>query len=70
VAKLGEFHLLGDYLHTLVSVLKITEVAQNFGYLFSRCQLRIRQKNCLASFWATFSKTHLVTLVPWLFGVV
>jgi hypothetical protein len=52
-------------LFTLGSLLKITEVAHFFGYLFPQLRLCIDflQKTGLASFWAIFSQTHLVTLL-------
>jgi hypothetical protein len=50
-------------LFTLSSVFKIKEVAQIFGLLFPRCQLCINfDKKGWATFWATFSQAHLVTL--------
>jgi hypothetical protein len=46
-------------------VLKITEAAQNFGLLFPHSSgfISILTKMAWATFWATFSPTHPVTLV-------
>jgi hypothetical protein len=59
----ANFCLLGDYFLWVVFV-KITEVAQIIGLRFWRQQTcRIFwQKMDWATFWATLSKTHLVTL--------
>jgi glucose uptake protein GlcU len=53
-------------LFTLRSFSKIIELAQIFGLLFPTYQVKYlftRQKMGLATFWATFSQTHLVTLL-------
>jgi hypothetical protein len=44
--------------------LKIAEVSQIFGLLFTTVPVivLIWTKNGCATFWATFSQTHLVTL--------
>jgi hypothetical protein len=49
----------------LASLLKITEVAQILGLLFSQVPVLylILTKNGWATLWATFSKTHPVTLI-------
>jgi hypothetical protein len=57
---LGEFSPLGR-LFSLASLLKFTEVAQILGLLFPKCQLCINFDKKIV--WATFSKTHLVTLL-------
>jgi hypothetical protein len=62
--RLNEFFTIGS-LFTLGSVLKITEVAQFSGQLISTVQLMYSFWHIWigwATFWATFSKTHLVTL--------
>jgi hypothetical protein len=51
---------------TFGASLKITEVAQLFGLLFSTLKVKqvlILTKITWATFWAFFSKTYLVTLV-------
>jgi hypothetical protein len=58
------FRLSGDYLLWVVFV-KITEVAQKTELLFSK-----ENAWYWATFWATFSQTHLVTLAANLFSVV
>jgi hypothetical protein len=54
------FRLLGRLL-TLGRFLKITKVAQIVEPFLSTA----RQEMGWATFWAIFSKGHLVTLVPW-----
>jgi hypothetical protein len=63
--RLGEFSPNGR-LFTLGSGLKITEVARISGLLFfhGTSYVSISTKKCWATFWATFSQTHLVTLEP------
>jgi hypothetical protein len=46
----------------LGSVLKITEEAEKFWLLFSKAVLILANMGW-ATFWVTFSQTHLVTLV-------
>jgi hypothetical protein len=61
---LGEFSPIGDCSPWVVFV-RITEVAQIIGLLFSTVTdmyVVIFTKMDLATFWATFSKTHLVIL--------
>jgi hypothetical protein len=58
---------IGDCLHTLGIVLKITEVgkATFWATFFPRYQFwMIFEKIGWAIFWATFSETRLVTLSP------
>jgi hypothetical protein len=63
---LGEFSPIGRLFnkHTLGIFLKITKAAQIFGLLFSSGPVMyyFDKKMGWATFWATFSKTHLVTL--------
>jgi hypothetical protein len=59
---LGEISPVGR-LCNLGRVLKFTEIAQMFGLLFSRGTsdgLILTKKHGWATFWATFSQTHLV----------
>jgi hypothetical protein len=63
MTRLGEFLPKGR-LFTLGIFIKITEVAQNCGLLFFFSLLDytlILTKKVLATFWAIFSQTHLVT---------
>jgi hypothetical protein len=50
--------------------MKITEVVHIFGTVYSVVKFmpEFRQKNELGYIWATFSKTHLVTLEGHLFA--
>jgi hypothetical protein len=61
VTGLGDFSPIRRLL-TMRCGLKITEIAQILGLLFQCYQTKMR-KNGWATFWATFSQTHLVTLV-------
>jgi hypothetical protein len=62
---LGEFSPIGR-LFSLASLLKITEVAQILGLPFSKepDMYHFLPSKCWATLWATFSPTHLVTLLP------
>jgi hypothetical protein len=63
VTRLGEFSRIGR-LFILFNVLNITNVWQNFGLLVFTVPVTYSfwQKMGWATFWATFSNTHLVTL--------
>jgi hypothetical protein len=63
VTRLGNFSLLGRSF-SFGSRLKITKVAHNFWLIFFRCKSNalILPKMVWATFWATFSQTHLVAL--------
>jgi hypothetical protein len=65
VTRLDEFCPNGS-LFTLGSGLKITEVAHILELLFSTSPecIALGKKTGWATFWATFSRTHLVTLRP------
>jgi hypothetical protein len=64
VTRLGEFSPIGR-LFSLGSLLKITEVAQHSGLLFSSFQFlyKFRQKMAWVTIWAISSQTHLVTML-------
>jgi hypothetical protein len=64
VTRLGEFSPIG-LLFSLGSLLKITEVAQHSGLLFSSFQFiyKFWQKMAWATIWAIFSQTHLVIIL-------
>jgi hypothetical protein len=64
VTRLGEFLPIG-WLFTLGGFLKITEVAQMHVLVVPNLSVTYLfwQKMGWATFWATFSQTHLVTLM-------
>jgi hypothetical protein len=64
VTRFGEFSP-NESLFTLGSFMKITEIAQFLGLLFSTVKVvqKFGQKMCWATFWAIFSRTHLATLL-------
>jgi hypothetical protein len=63
VTRWGEVSPIG-WLFALGGFLKITEVAQMYALLFPNESVMklFWQKTGWATFWATFSQTHLVTL--------
>jgi steroid 5-alpha reductase family enzyme len=47
----------------------MTKLPKYFGHFFTWTKLCIRKMSCPCTFWAIFSKTHLVTLLVDIIGL-